>query len=168
MLLGILAATLTATQPQAEEPWHTMTGPDNGFTAELPSAPKYTATQMKTVKGSSYTVHQYLVESGERAFIVQSSTYPTDVDVSKPEETLKTGLSTTAKKMEGKKWSSVDWIDHQGSKAVDVVGKRNGQDIRSYSVIHGSTIFTLIYAGPAGSARSPEVNRFVASLKITK
>jgi hypothetical protein len=68
--------------------------------------------------------------------------------------------------MEGGKWISIDWLTHQGSVASDAIGSRGGNAIRSFSVMKGRQIFTLTYAGPPGTARSADVNRFVGSLRI--
>jgi hypothetical protein len=143
-----------------------VTGPEKSFTAELPAAPKYTTTEMKTGTGSLYTVHQYLLEQGDVAFIVQAATYPEDINVSNPRTNLQGGLDNLAKSMEGAKWSSVDWVTLQGLTATDTVGLRGGHAIRSFSVMKGRQVFTLIYAGAPGTARSADVNRFVASLRI--
>ena len=157
------AAPSTPAEPGA---WTTVTGPEKSFTAELPAAPKYTTTEMKTGTGSLYTVHQYLLEQGDVAFIVQAATYPEDINVSNPRTNLQGGLDNLAKSMEGAKWSSVDWVTLQGLTATDAVGSRGGHAIRSFSVMKGRQVFTLIYAGAPGTARSADVNRFVASLRI--
>jgi hypothetical protein len=68
--------------------------------------------------------------------------------------------------MEGAKWVTVDWVTHQGLTATDAVGARSGHAIRSFSVMKGRQVFTLIYAGAPGTARSADVNRFVGSLRI--
>ncbi len=146
--------------------WHTLTGPDKSFTADLPAAPKYTATQMKTVTGTSYTMHQYLLEQGDVAYVVQSATYPTEVNVANPRVNLQGGLDNAAKNMEGGKWASIDWVTHQGLTAVNAIGVRSGHAIRSFSVLKGRQIFTLTYAGPAGTALSSDVNRFTSSLHV--
>jgi hypothetical protein len=146
--------------------WQTVTGPEKSFTADLPAAPKYTATQMKTGTGSIYTVHQYLLEQGDVAYIVQSAVYPEDINVANPRTNLQGGLDNLAKGMEGAKWASVDWVTHQGLTASDAVGARSGHAIRSFSVMKGRQVFTLIYAGAPGTARSADVNRFVGSLRI--
>jgi hypothetical protein len=146
--------------------WQTVTGPEKSFTADLPAAPKYTATQMKTGTGSIYTVHQYLLEQGDVAYIVQSAVYPEDINVANPRTNLQGGLDNLAKGMEGAKWASVDWVTHQGLTATDAVGARSGHAIRSFSVMKGRQVFTLIYAGAPGTARSADVNRFVGSLRI--
>jgi hypothetical protein len=146
--------------------WQTVTGPERSFTAELPAAPKYSATEMKTGTGSLYTVHQYLLEQGDVAYIVQAATYPEDINVSNPRTNLQGGLDNLAKSMEGAKWASVDWVSHQGLTATDAVGARSGHAIRSFSVMKGRQVFTLIYAGAPGTARSPDVNRFVGSLRV--
>lgn len=174
------AATPTPTPPQAApapaqpapappaQPagWHTVTGPDNSFTAELPAAPKYTSSRVATGTGSLYTVHQYLLEQGDVAYIVQTAVYPEDINVANPRLNLQGGLDNLAKGMEGSKWVSVDWVVHQGLTASDAIGAKNGHAIRSFAVMKGRQVFTLIYAGSPGTARSDDVNRFVASLRV--
>jgi hypothetical protein len=154
------------TAPVEPGAWHTVTGPEKSFTAELPAAPKYVATEMKTATGSLYTVHQYLLEQGEVAYIVQAATYPEDINVSNPRTNLQGGLDNLAKSMDGAKWGSVDWMTHQGLTAADAIGARGGHAIRSFSVMKGRQVFTLIFAGAPGTARSADVNRFIGSLRV--
>ncbi len=149
-----------------QEAWHTLTGPDSSFTADLPAAPKYTPTQVKTASGSMYTAHQYVLAKADVVYTVHSARYPDDINVSNARVSLQGGLDALAKGMEGGKWTSVDWVTHQGLPAVDAVGVRASQTIRSYSVLKGRQNVTLTYAGPAGSARSADVDRFVASLRL--
>jgi len=146
--------------------WHTVTGPDRSFTAELPAAPGYTTIPMRTSAGSGYTMHQYLLEQGPVAYVIQSSTYPADVDVTRHRVNLQVGLDGAAKNIDGGKWASLDWVTHQGLTGVDAIGKRGDHAIRTFSVMKGRQIVTLSYAGPAGSARSGDVDRFVASLRV--
>jgi hypothetical protein len=153
-----------AAAPAAPAAWYTVTG--QGFTAEMPAAPKYSTTEMRTGTGSLYTVHQHLLEQGDVAFIVQAATYPEDINVTNPRVNLQGGLDNLAKSMEGAKWVTVDWVTHQGLTATDAVGARSGHAIRSFSVMKGRQVFTLIYAGAPGTARSADVNRFVGSLRI--
>lgn len=159
-------ASPTPTAPVEPGAWHTVTGPEQSFTAELPATPKYTATQMKTATGSLYTVHQYVLEQGEAAYIVQAATYPEDINVANPRTNLQGGLDNLAKSMDGAKWGSVDWLTHQGLTASDAIGARSGHAIRSFSVMKGRQVFTLIFAGSPGTARSADVNRFVGSLRV--
>lgn len=169
--LGAFAALALAfgfgpAQAAEDAPWQAVLGHDKGYGAEMPGAPKYSTTRLKA-SGTSYTLHQYLFERGQQAFIVQSATYPRDVNVSDPQAALQIGLTNTAKRMEGGKWASVDWMKHDGSlMAVDASGSREGQDVRSYQVLKGRQVFTLIYAGPPGTSRSDEASRFLGSLKI--
>jgi hypothetical protein len=146
--------------------WHTMTGPDSSFTADLPAAPKYTTTAMRTSAGSGYTMHQYLLELGSVAYVVQTAVYPADVNVSNHKANLQGGLDNAAKNMEGGKWASVGWVTHQGLTGVDAIAVRGEHAIRSFSVMKGRQIVTLTYAGPPGSAKSPDVDRFMASLRV--
>lgn len=161
-------ASKNGASPASEQTasWHTMTGPDRSFTADLPAAPKYTTAELQTGAGSNYTMHQYLLEQGPVAYVVQTAIYPEDVRVTNPRANLQGGLDNAARNMEGGKWASIGWLTHQGLAAVDAVGARDGHAIRSYSVMKGRQVLTLTYAGPAGSARSAEANRFIASLRI--
>jgi hypothetical protein len=143
-----------------------MTGPDSSFTADLPAAPKYTTTAMRTSAGSGYTMHQYLLELGSVAYVVQTAIYPADVNVSNHKANLQGGLDNAAKNMEGGKWASVGWVTHQGLTGVDAIAVRGEHAIRSFSVMKGRQIVTLTYAGPPGSAKSPDVDRFMASLRV--
>jgi hypothetical protein len=151
-------------QGQAE--WHTMTGPNRSFTADIPTSPKYTATQMKTGVGAAYTMHQYITEVGEIAYVVQTVIYPGDVDVTKPQAYLQRALDSAAKNLDGGKWTSVEWTKWQGLSAADAIGVREGHAVRSFSTMKGRQFVTLTYAGPADSARSPDVERFVGSLRM--
>ena len=146
--------------------WQTVAGSNRGFSADMPAAPKYSSVQMKTAAGSVYTMHQYLLEQGNVAFVAQTAAYPDDVNVSNPRANLQGGLDNAAKNMEGGKWISIDWLTHQGLVASDAVGSKGGNAIRSISVMKGRQIFTLTYAGPPGTARSADVNRFVGSLRV--
>ena len=164
---GDLAPASSATPPIGEPAgWHTMTGPGGSFTAELPAAPTYTATPQQTAAGASYTMHHFLFEEGAVAYMIQTSIYPEDVRVTSHRTNLQGGLDNAARNMDGAKWASIGWLTHQGLTAVDAVGVRGGLAIRSYSVMKGRQVFTLTYAGPSGSARSDDANRFVASLRV--
>src|SRR4029079_9872231 len=155
----------SAAAPAELRAWYSVTGPERSFTADMPAAPKYTTTQMKTGTGSLYTVHQYLLEQGDVAYIVQAATYPDDINVANPRTNLQGGLDNLAKGMEGAKWTSVDWVTHQGLTASDAVGARSGHAIRSFSVMKGRQVVTLIYGGAPGSARFAAVHPFAGSLR---
>jgi hypothetical protein len=166
-LFAVAAHVLThGALAQGQTDWHTMTGPSRSFTADIPAAPKYTATQMKTGTGAAYTMHQYITEVGEIAYVVQTVIYPADVDVTKPQTYLQRALDSAAKNLDGGKWASVDWTKWQGLSAADAIGVREGYAVRSFSTMKSRQIVTLTYAGPANSARSPDVERFVGSLRM--
>jgi hypothetical protein len=164
----LLAVVALAARAQGQGEWHKMTGPDRSFTAELPSAPKYTATKLKTASGTAYTMHQYMTEAGDIAYVVQTAIYPADTDSSNPRANLQGGLDNAARNMDGGRWTSVDWPERPGVVAYDAVGARKGLAVRSFSAMKGRQIVTLTYAGPAGSARSADADRFIASLRFSQ
>jgi hypothetical protein len=164
---GRLRFAQAAASPTTEAAsWQKVSGPEQSFSAEMPAAPKYTSQEMRTAAGSPYTMHQYLLEQGNVAYVAQTAIYPADVNVSNHRTNLQGGLDNAAKNMEGGKWASVGWTTHQGLTAVDAVGVRDSHAIRSFSVMKGRQIVTLTYAGPAGSARTADVDRFIGSLRV--
>ena len=83
-----------------------------------------------------------------------------------PAEHAAAGLDNLAKSMDGGRWTHIDWLTHQGHMAVSAVGVRRGSAVRSFAVLNGRRLVTLIYAGPVGSAQSPAADRFIGSLKL--
>ena len=152
----------------AQEAWHTLRGPEDSFTAELPATPKYAAGQAATPAGVAYTTHQYQLEQGPSAYLVQYLAYPKDVVVGDQQWVLRQALDRTAAGMDEGKWTSTNFVKLKGALTVDAVGQRGGNEVRSYMVLKGRQLFTLIHIGAAGSAASPDTERFVASLKIAQ
>ena len=157
LVLAHHAAAQPAQAPSAAPPppaqaasWHTTTGPERSFTADMPAAPKYTATPMRTAAGSGYTMHQYLLEQGEVAYVIQTAVYPTDVNVSNHRNNLQGGLDNAAKNMEGGKWASIGWVTHQGFTAVDAVGRRSGHTIRLFLGHEGTADLHTYICRPPG------------------
>jgi hypothetical protein len=169
LLVGLLLS-ITPFQAQAQQlvEWKSVIGPDRSFTAEMPAVPTHSEEAMKSGAGTAYTMHVYLVDQGDTAYVIQTAIYPSDVDVSSPKTKLQAGLDNAAKKMKDGKWTSVDWLEHQGLVAVDALGTSAELEVRNYSVIKGSQIFSFTYVGPLGSARTAGVDRFVKSLQISK
>jgi len=167
LMVAVVAGLLTAAATvRAEDAWHTMTASERSFTVELPAPPKYTRIELKTGAGAPYTMHQYMLDRGAIAYVVQTAVYPSEVTVTAPRVHLQGGLDSLAKNMQGGRWEKIDWVTHQGLQAVDAVGVRNNSAIRSFSVLKGRQVVTLMYAGPIGSAQSADVNRFLASLNL--
>jgi hypothetical protein len=163
---GQAAPSAPASPAPAQTSWHTVTGPERSFTADMPAAPIYSTRDVRTAAGSSYTLHQYLLEQGDVAYVVHTAVYPDEVTVRNPRANLQGGLDEAAKTMDGGKWASIDWKTRERLTAVDAVGARGSHAIRAYSVMKGRQIFTLTYLGPPGSVQSPEVERFLGSLRI--
>jgi hypothetical protein len=167
MLMALLLALLPpAESANAQDAWQTLAGADKSFTVELPAVPEYTANELKTGAGAAYKMHQYILEQGDLAYVVQMATYPAEVDLANPRANLQGGLDNAAKSMDGGKWARIDWLMHQGHMAVSAVGVRRGSAVRSFAVLNGRRIVTLTYAGPIGSAQSPAADRFIGSLKL--
>ncbi len=170
--LAILAFILCAISfgpsgaARAQPAWQAYKGQNGSYAVEFPAPPKETEVTMKTAKGTAYAMHQYVVELGPSAFVAQTSEYPSEVNVSNPRSNLEAGLKNAEKNLKDGKWANITWLKHQNFIASDATGEREGHVIRSYSVMKGYRIITLTYAGPPGSERSSDVERFIKSLKI--
>jgi hypothetical protein len=162
----LAGASVLAKDSIAQAQWHTLTGSEKSFTVELPGEPEHTASELRTGAGAPYTMHQYVFEQGELAYVVQTAIYPDEVDLANPRANLQGGLDNAAKSMEGGRWASIDWATQQGHVAVGAVGECKGRAVRSFSVLAGRRIVALTYAGPPGSARTPDVDRFIGSLRL--
>lgn len=146
--------------------WKVVEGPEDAFTVKMPGAAKHTRETMKSAKGTAYAMDQYLLEKGPAAYIVQTAVYPEEVDVSDPKVTLNNGLKNAAKNMRDGKWDEERELKHLGLDAAHAIGVRKGNAIASYSVLVGRRIITLTYAGPPGSAKGPDAERFIGSLAL--
>ena len=161
-----LAVVALGSGLRAEDAWRTMTSSEKSFTVELPTAPPHPYAARSSCSWAPYTMQQYAVDRGDLAYLVWSATYPAEVNVAMPRDNLEGGLDNAAKGMEGGRWASINWVTHQGHLAVDAVGVRRGKAIRSFLVLKGRQIVSLTYAGPIGSAQSPDAARFIGSLKL--
>ena len=146
--------------------WHTVAGPDSSFTAEMPAAPDYSNRNVRTAAGSVYILHQYLLERGNDAYVIQTAVYPEDVKVTSPRANLQGGLDEAAKVMDGGKWASIDWGTRQGLMTVEAIGARGSNVVRTLSTMKGRQIFSLTFTGPSADVRSSDVDRFLASFRI--
>jgi len=162
----VLAALALTTAAFAQTDWQITTA-DNVATVEMPGTAQYTAEPKTSSDSPTYTMHQYLVEAGDRAYVVQTAVYPSSTKITNPKLNLQNGIDNAAKGMQGGKWENVRWLKHQGLQAVEAVGiDKDGNAIRNYSLLKGNRIIALTFAGPPGSALGPDANRFVGSLKV--
>jgi hypothetical protein len=113
-------------------------------------------------------MHQLIVELDDSAFVVQSAVYPSSVDLSDPRANLQGGLDNAAKGHDGGRWLEVNWTMRQGLQAVDGVARRGDTVIHNFSLLNGRQIIALTYAGPLGTERSAEVNRFIDSMRVAR
>ena len=168
----VVSVLLTVTPCLAQAPqsvqWKPVSGHDPNFTAEMPAVPEYSEQAMKSGGGTAYTAHTYSIDQGSVAYIIKTGNFPADVDVSVPKENIQSAIDAIAKGLKDGKWTSVSWVDHEGLVAVDAVGVQGEVELRYYAVMKDSRFFSLIYGGPPGTSGTPDVDRFLHSLKFQK
>lgn len=88
----------------------------------MPGKPGYKLEQAKSGGGTAFGYHSYSLDHDGRAFVVQTATYPADVDVKNPKANLTKALDASGKHLQAKKWSKLTWTKHQGATAVEATG----------------------------------------------
>jgi hypothetical protein len=168
---GILLATILAftAGAVAQTAWHKLEGPAGLFLVEVPAKPEYKAQEAKSGRGTTFTYHSFSLDHDDKAFVVQTATYPADVDVSKPRANLEKALEASGKHLASKKWDKLSWTKFEGYEAVEATGKMNANlEFRNFLVLKGRQMYSLGFAGPPGSLRSPEADRFFGSMRLSR
>ena len=146
--------------------WQTLDLPGDVFTIEMPGPLKYQERKVKSEGGTEFPMYHYMVETTNGSYVAEIATYPSDVDVSNPRNTLQRGADDAAYVIEGGKWDSISWAQHQGLDAFDAFGHRKGFEVRLYSIMNSRLALVLCYTGVAGTSRSADVERFIASVRV--
>ena len=73
--------------------WQTLDLPGDVFTVEIPGPPKYEQMPVQSEGGTEFPLHHYLVETTNGSYVAEIASYPNDVDVSNPRNTLQGGAS---------------------------------------------------------------------------
>lgn len=168
---GVLAlplAMISESNASAQTTWIAVQAADNSFLVDMPGTPIYKVIDTATPAGTAFVYHSYSLEYRRLSFVAQTALYPADVDVSRPRANLQIALDDRAQRLEGGKWSKVDWRDVQGATAVEAIGPiAGGRALRQLSLLKGRRFVSLGYLAPADAMRAPEVERFFRSLRLT-
>jgi hypothetical protein len=165
---GTLAAILALlwSGSAVSQNWQSLDLPGDVFTIEMPGPPKYEERKVKSDAGTEFPMHHYVVETTNGSYVAEIASYPNDVDVSNPRSTLQAGADNAAYVIEGSKWDSVTWVQHQGLDAFDAFGHRKGFEVRLYSIMKSRLALVLCYTGATDTSRSADVERFIASVRV--
>ena len=163
-----LATTLVlAASALAQTAWRTVQGPNGLFSIEMPAQPAATTAHAKSGGGTAFTNLSWSLDHEGRIFMIQTATYPADVDLKNPNANMKLVLDASSKHLETGKWDKVSWITLQQLPAAEAIGKMRGNlEVRNVLVMKGRQFYSLGFAGPLGSLRSSEAERFFNSLRI--
>ena len=163
-----LPAILAAGSAAAQSIWVPVSGADNSFYVEMPGTPLYKVIDTATPAGTPFVYHSFSLEYRRLSFVAQTALYPAEVDVAKPRVNLQIALDDRAQRLEGGKWSKVDWRNMQGATAVESTGPiAGGSALRQLSLLKGRRFVSLGYLAPADAMRAPEAERFFRSLRLT-
>jgi hypothetical protein len=164
----VLALPLVIAAPAlAQSVWYAVRGVDRSFIVDMPGEPTYKVIDVTSPAGVRYANHSYSLETGRLSFVAQTALYPSGIDVSDSRRTLQAVLDDRATRLEGGKWTRVDWRQVQGLSAVESLGAvQGGRLLRQLEVLRGRRIVSLACLGLADAVRGPEAERFLASLRF--
>jgi hypothetical protein len=164
---AVLALPLLASPTLAQSVWYAVRGADHSFIVDMPGEPLYKVIDAVSSGGVRYANHSYSLDSGRLSFVAQTALYPAGIDVSDSRRALQALLDERASRLEGGKWTRVDWRGVQGAPAVESVGPvQGGRRLRELVVLRGRRIVSLACLGPADALHGPEAERFFASLRF--
>ena len=167
MLSALLVAGGARAQLKVPASWYAVQVEDNAFTVQMPGVPDHRVVNDQSARGTPFTLHSYSIDSGGLSFVAQSALYPPDVVVAQPRTILQTALADRALKLDGGKWSQIDWRDIQGATAAESIGPaKGGYAVRQLVLLKGRRFVSLAFLGPAAAVRGPEAERFFKSLKL--
>ena len=147
--------------------WFAVRGADNAFIVDMPGEPVYKVIDTVSPGGTAFVYHSYSLEYRRLGFVAQTALYPADVDVRQPKLNLQSVLDDRAQRLQGGKWTKVEWREVQGAPAVESVGPvPGGSVLRQLVVLKGRRYVSLAYLAPADALRTPEAERFFKSLRL--
>ncbi|MBS0519988.1 MAG: hypothetical protein JSR90_14945 [Proteobacteria bacterium] len=147
--------------------WYGVEVEDNVFVVQMPGVPDHRIVSDVSAGGTRFQLHSYSLEAGGFSYVAQSALYPGDVNTSDPRTILQAALDGRARGLDGGKWSKVEWRTIMGAAAVESIGPvRGGNELRELTMLKGRRFVSLAFLGPAGSANSPQAERFFRSLKL--
>ena len=163
-----LAALLAAGDAAAQVFWLTIEGPERVFTAQMPGKPEYKISPLKSPAGAAFALHSYSLTQGPVDYVAQTETYPSDIDISRPQAVLQAALDATTPYLAGGKWDKIAWTQVQGAPAANALGTfKDGRAFRNLVVLKGHQFYSLGFRGPPGMDKILDADRFFASLKVT-
>jgi hypothetical protein len=162
-----LSMAAAAGELSAQSAWYAVRGPGNAFIVDMPGEPVYKLIDTVSPGGTKFVYHSYSLDYRRLSFVAQTALYPADVDVRQPRLNLQSVLDDRAQRLQGGKWTSVDWRDVQGAPAAESVGSvQGGTVLRQLVVLKGRRYVSLAYLAPADALRTPEADRFFKSLRL--
>jgi len=161
----LLALPLASSPAFAQAVWYAVRGVDHSFIVDMPGEPVYKVIDATSRSGSRYVVHSYSLEARGLSFVAQTAV-PADVDVADPRRALQALLDDRAARLEGGRWSRIDWRQVQGAPAVESAGSVQGGRLRQLVVLHGPRIVSLACLGSPQAVRSADAERFFVSLRF--
>jgi hypothetical protein len=118
-------------------------------------------------------VESYKVEQGDRIYQAAISELPPEVARQSKAKTLEdlckkvaTGLKGTVIELKASRLDGIEGREIIFDYIRPETGKPTTGRLRVFLI--DSTVYSLTYKGPKGTAKTPEVNQFLDSLKITR
>jgi hypothetical protein len=162
-----IAAAVIASAAAAQSGWQHMGVQHLIF--DIPGNPAYSTQAQPMRNGGTANFHQYMFDEGKgkRIFIVQTTFYPPNLDLSNFKAALQAGADAAEKRFDGGKWKTFAFTTMNGVPGTDGTGISADKklEVRMVSLLKGNQNVVLLYGGPPGSTGSADAQRFIQSLK---
>lgn len=164
-VLALGLAVLAACQPEVE--WTPLAPEDSYFRVEMPGEPQVVRRQVKLPFGDA-PVNMWVVDDGDRAFIVGYTQYPERVDsVASEDELLDSARNGHLQNVAGRlvRDEPVERGGHR-ARAIEIEAAEGAAHVRGELIVAYSRLYQVLATTTPGERDGPMVTRFLESFEL--
>ena len=137
---------------------------EGGFTVDMPGQPKYSTDRRTTESGIKYRADQWLLERGDKAWLITWMDYDTDISTDY-ERAAQTAVQSYNASLVSKKFVSIG--PHRAMELLlDAAAER--LMVRTRILFVGRSLYQVVYGGPRGTETDPAVEAFLTSFNVAR
>jgi hypothetical protein len=150
--------------------WQPYSYKENNFSVSLPSAPQHTHQELSLPNSQLKIPYDIYVSdpTDKTSYLVGVAQYPTEVNVSVPENNLKAAVNGTLGSTPGGKLISSEMTTVTNFPAIDFSIEGVNYHMKGRYILVGHTLYQLMLAYDKNINVDKDYSTFVDSFKITK
>jgi len=161
----LVLLVLVGCQPEVE--WVPLEPADSFFRVEMPGAPQVVRRQVKLPFGDA-PVNMWLVDDGDRAFIVGFTEYPEKIsEVASDDELLDSARNGHLQNVAGRlvRDEAVERDGHRG-RIIEIEAANGAAHVQGELIIAHSRLYQILATTTPDERDGPLVTRFLASFEL--